>query len=94
VAGEAFSPIQSFHRHCITFWAYRWAKIINPPSISQSCDLNPLSQLLSHFSLFDSQFFAGRDGAEKENDVKSLDLTPTLPLTCQTFSALILSYSA
>src|SRR5438093_9063414 len=28
------------------------------PSMSQSCNLNPFSKLLSHFSLFDSQFFA------------------------------------
>src|SRR5947207_4154766 len=28
------------------------------PSMSQSCNLNPFSKLLSDFSLFDSQFFA------------------------------------
>ena len=47
---------------------------VNPPSISQSCDLNgaplsssprprppnPFSEIVSHFSLFDSQFFAVR----------------------------------
>ena len=29
MAGEAFSPIQSLHRDCVTVWAYRCAKITN-----------------------------------------------------------------
>ena len=29
------------------------------PSISQSCDLNSLLEIVSHFSLFDSHFFCG-----------------------------------
>ena len=40
---------------------------INATNISRSCDLNPFSNLLSHFSLLDSRFFAVRVGYADES---------------------------